>query len=435
MNFQEVLAYLYSSLPMFHRVGPAAYNRSLDKTLSLLAHLGNPHANLKYIHIAGTNGKGSVSSMLSAILTQAGYKTGLYTSPHLIDFRERIRVNGSMIDETYVVDWIEQHKPFLDELQPSFFETTVGLCFDYFRHENIDIGVIETGLGGRIDSTNVITPLLSIITNISWDHADLLGDTLVKIAGEKAGIIKQGIPILSGTTEPEIIEVFREQSSAVSSHVLLASDCWKILKYQWDGGKAHWQFMATASQEILEIETDLPGEYQKENLPVVLTAVDYLREIGYDLSIQNIRSALSQVRILAGLRGRMEKLSDSPILIADTAHNEAGVKMVMHQLQNIAHENIKIVWGMVGDKDRGKILPLLPVHATYYFVKPNLPRGLEAKTLEAEASLYGLRGKAFSSVMEGVQTALHEAHSQDLVFVGGSTFVVGEFLGAYPESY
>lgn len=432
MNYQEVMDYLYQSLPMFHRVGPAAYNRSLDKTLELLEYLGNPHQNLQTIHIAGTNGKGSVSSMLSSILTQAGYRTGLYTSPHLIDFRERIRVNGVPVPVEFVVEWINQHQPTLDSLKPSFFETTVGMCFDYFKQVGTEYAVIETGLGGRIDSTNVIHPLVSIITNISWDHADLLGDTLEAIAGEKAGIIKKGIPIISGTSAPEIISVFESVARQNQSPLSIADQIWKMESREPGPDTIFYRFVHLPSGERLELESDLLGDYQQENIGTVLTAVLELRKLGITLSREIISDALRQVRKLSGLRGRMELLGKSPQVLADTAHNEAGIAMVMQQISRMPHTRMWMVWGMVSDKDRSKIFPLLPKDAGYFFVKPDLPRALDTEKLAEEAQAWGLSGTVCESVWAGYQAALQASAPEDLIFIGGSTYVVGELLRQLP---
>ena len=428
MNYQEILDYLYSALPMFHRVGPAAYNRSLDKTLELLEVLGNPHKRIKTVHIAGTNGKGSVSSLLAAAMTQAGYKTGLYTSPHLVDFRERIRINGEPIPKDFIVSWVTQMRPILDELKPSFFETTVGLCFDYFAQQKIDIAIIETGLGGRIDSTNVITPLLSVITNISWDHADLLGDTLEKIAAEKAGIIKKGVPVISGTRDSEILPVFTTFAAALNSELIVAPNVWKVSEYNWEGQSAQLELTHYATKRKLKLSTDLLGEYQKENIPTALCALEQIRKYGFLIPESVIIEAFSQVGKLSGLRGRMEMLQTEPIVIADTAHNEAGVRSVIQQIQNLPCSHLHIVWGMVGDKDRSKILPLLPTHAKYYFVQPDLPRALSSVDLSKEAMQYGLHGISYSTVYEGYLAALAHTSPQDLIYIGGSTFVVGELL-------
>lgn len=428
MNYQEVLDYLYSTLPMFHRVGPAAYNRSLDKTEELLTALGNPHQKIKTVHIAGTNGKGSVSSILAAVLTQAGYKTGLYTSPHLVDFRERIRINGNNIPRDFVTDWINNWKPLLEKIKPSFFETTVGLCFDYFEQEQIDIAIIETGLGGRIDSTNVIKPMVSVITNISWDHADLLGDTLEKIAGEKAGIIKENIPVISGTNLVEIIEVFKEFANTKNAKIIIAPEVWKVNHYSWENDFANLELENNSGKQ-LNIRTDLLGEYQQENIPTALCAIDEIRKNNFEISESQLLKAFTQVKQLSGLRGRMERIGEKPAIFTDTAHNEAGVKLVIHQIGAMTYSKLHIVWGMVGDKDRSKIFPLLPKEAEYYFVQPDLPRAFPAEALAKEAHAFNLRGNNYRSVWEGYAAALQQAVPEDLIYVGGSTFVVGELLG------
>lgn len=429
MEYSETLEYLYSTLPMFHRIGPAAYNRNLDKTLALLAHLDHPQNSFKSVHIAGTNGKGSVSSALAAVLQTAGYKTGLYTSPHLIDFTERIRINGVCIEKHFVSVWVEKMKPVLAEIQPSFFETTVALCFDYFRAQGVEVAIIETGLGGRLDSTNVILPELSIITNISWDHADLLGQTLQEIAGEKAGIIKNGTPCVIGTEDAEVLPVFENKAKEVGTRLILSGGHWKCTNYTEAGALTELQFLSLDTREVHTFYCDLAGFYQQENLATVLTALQELVQKGFRIEREDVRQAFQRIRSLTGLRGRMERLGTSPLIYADTGHNIAGISYVFRQLSTFPHKRLHIVWGMVNDKDRNKIWPVLPRNACWYFVKPDLPRGLDAIVLKEEAALQGLSGEAYASVWDGYQAALQNADQEDLVFIGGSTFVVGELLG------
>jgi len=428
VDYKETLDYLYRSLPVFHRTGPAAYKNNLDNTHRLMEYSGHPENSFPSVHIAGTNGKGSVSSMLSAVLTAAGYTTGLYTSPHLKDFTERIRINGQMIPRQYVVDWVQKRIPFLEELKPSFFETTVSLCFDYFRDSQPDIAIIETGLGGRLDSTNVILPLLSVITNISYDHMDLLGDTLTEIAKEKAGIIKPGVPCIIGKVLPEVKAVFEDSCRVNNASLISASNAWQYLSHRPRGNDAEWEFINSNTQESHTFITDLIGDYQKENIPIVLSAIDVLRTKGFSIPPEIVNEALSKVMALSGLKGRMQVLSQNPRMICDVAHNEAGLLYVMKQLKQLTEKNLHIVLGMVSDKDRSRILNILPPDAFYYFVKPDIPRGLDAEILKADANHRGLKGKHYASVKAGIDAAKKRVTTGDLIFIGGSTFVVAQAL-------
>lgn len=408
MNYQETVEFLYSKLPYFTRDGKAAIKKDLTNTIKLCEVLGNPQNKFKCIHIAGTNGKGSTSNMLAAILQANGYKTGLYTSPHLKDFRERIRVNGEMVSEQFVVDFTEKIQAHLDSIQPSFFEITVALCFEYFAQQKIDIAVIETGLGGRLDSTNIITPVLSVITNIGKDHADLLGDTLEKIAFEKAGIIKNNIPVVIGESHPETTAVFTEKANQCHAPI-------------------HW-----AERNIkyynTEIETDLKGDYQQKNVVTVMQAVDCLNDMGFHLDLFKVAYALQNVQALTQFRGRWEILGHAPKIVADTGHNAHGLTLVMEQLKKEKYKRLHIVFGMVSDKDRADVLPLLPKDAIYYFTKANLPRSLSPEKLREEAEVYGLKGATYTQVKEALNAAKLEADRDDLIFIGGSTFVVAEIL-------
>ena len=424
-TYADTLHYLYAQLPMFTRVGASAYKKDLHNTLALCNALHHPEHKFKSVHIGGTNGKGSSSHMLAAILQTAGYKTGLYTSPHLRDFRERIRINGQMIPEQEVTNFVNSHQALFEEINPSFFEATVGLAFDYFAKQEVDIAIIEVGLGGRLDSTNVINPLLSLITNIGLDHQDILGNTLEEIAKEKAGIIKSSTPIIVGEKQAEIADVFENKAIEANAKILFASECWTITPKET---APLLVVNALSSKQNLELALDLRGSYQVKNLAGVLTAVDELREQGFKISEENLKTALKQVSSLTGLQGRWQTLQQEPLVICDTGHNEDGIKEVLKNIANTPHQNLHMVWGMVKDKDVRKILELLPKKANYYFCQPNIPRGKPTEELAQEAQKYQLKGQAYTSVAEAYQQALSHAKPNDLVFVGGSTFVVAEVL-------
>ncbi len=411
---------------MFHRIGAAAYKADLNNTIAICELLHNPQNKFRSIHIAGTNGKGSTSHMLAAILQTAGYKTGLYTSPHLKDFRERIRINGEMISEKKVTDFVEKYSKQFEEINPSFFEWTVGLAFEFFAEEKVDIAVIETGLGGRLDSTNIITPLLSIITNISYDHKDLLGDTLEKITIEKAGIIKQNIPVVIGETLPEIKNVFVQKAKDQDAKIVFADEYYKITEQKYS--EISQTISVTVENENLNFTLDLSGNYQQKNICTVLAAVTELQIQGFKISDEQIHIALSNTKQITGLRGRWEILQTNPLTIADVGHNEAGIKEVTEQIHSIKKERVHFVLGMVGDKDRKNILELLPKNFIYYLCKPSIPRGLDEKILFEEAIAIGLKGNYFPSVESAFEEAKKNASSNDLIFIGGSTFVVAEII-------
>lgn len=438
MNYNETIQYLYTQLPMFTRDGASAFKKDLTNTLELCRRLDNPQHKFKSVHVGGTNGKGSTSHMLAAVLQTAGYKTGLYTSPHLKDFRERIRINGQMISEQTVIDFVADHKVDFEEIAPSFFEMTVSLAFDVFAKEKVDIAIIEVGLGGRLDSTNVITPLLSIITNIGWDHMNMLGNTLPLIAGEKAGIIKAGIPVVIGEKQEEVAKVFIDKASETNSKIRFASEGWVISSPEV--GKSESQGENTGLLDITIQKTssllaglrtfrlDLTGTYQLKNVKTVLSAVDELREQGFIISDDHIQTALSQVKTLTGLHGRWETLSQNPLTICDTGHNPDGIEEVIKNIAAVNYTKLHMVIGMVNDKDTGKVLPMLPKDATYYFCKPDIPRGLDAESMKAQAGTFGLTGEAYPSVKKALLSAQKNAGAHDLVFVGGSTFVVAEVV-------
>ncbi len=439
MNYQETLSYLYNQLPMFTRVGSSAFKKDLTNTVALCANLGNPQNRFKSIHVGGTNGKGSTSHMLAAVLQTAGYKTGLYTSPHLKDFRERIRINGEMISEQEVVDFVAQHQTDFETIEPSFFEMTVALAFDAFARHQVDIAVVEVGLGGRLDSTNVITPLLSVITNIGWDHMNMLGDTLPLIAGEKAGILKSGIPVIIGEHQPEVAEVFINTATEKKSPIVFASE-------QWDVSPSKQQNVANTNQISLrdvtvksqpknpvqtsyQLQLDLTGTYQLKNVKTVLSAIEALRNQGWIITDEHIITALKQVKNLTGLQGRWQTLRNNPLTICDTGHNPDGIQEVLKNIANVPYRHLHFVLGMVNDKDINKVLSLLPsANTTYYFSKPDLPRGLDAQALQQQAQAFGLRGEVYASVSLALKAAQHQAGTNDLVFAGGSTFVVAEIV-------
>ena len=400
MNYKETLDYLFVKTPAFQQKGESAYKPGLDNVMELDAAYGSPHKQFKTIHIAGTNGKGSVSHTLAAILQSAGYKVGLYTSPHLKDFSERIRVNGKPISEQYVIDFVREADEIIAKLNPSFFEITTLMAFTYFAHENVDVAVIETGLGGRLDSTNIISPVLSVVTNVSFDHVNLLGDTLEKIAFEKAGIIKSGIPAVVGEMPSELRPIF----TARTKEVVFAED--------------------TA---VSDYEFELKGYCQEKNKKTILSAVEILKN-EFNITEENIKNGLKNVVELTSLMGRWQKLSTSPLVIADTGHNVAGMQYIVSQIADVKADVKRLVIGMVGDKDITSMLKLLPKDAIYYFCNASIPRALPAADLKAKASEFGLKGNAYPSVADALEAAKREASENDFIFVGGSNFTVAEIL-------
>lgn len=422
LSYQEALDYLYLNLPVFHRVGASAYKKDLTNTLALCASLGNPQRAFRSVHVAGTNGKGSTSHMLASVLQSAGYTTGLYTSPHLKDFTERIRVNGAEIPHAFVVDFVNRIRPAVEEIMPSFFETTVAMAFDYFAQAPIDVAVIEVGLGGRLDSTNVITPELSVITNISWDHKDLLGDTLEKIAYEKAGIIKSGIPVVVSERQPAVSAVFEAEAAARGTSLMFASD-----RYRMEPEGAGFRVVEAGGALRLTVD-DFPlrGFYQRRNVPGVVAAVEALRLRGFSISEDALVQGLREVTVLTGLKGRWQILGQRPLTVCDTGHNEDGVREVVSQLAAQTFRKLHIVWGSVNDKDITAILRLLPKAADYYFCQAQIPRALDAYTLAEQASAAGLRGEVIPDVNEAFRRAKARADEEDMIFIGGSTFVVAE---------
>lgn len=428
MNYSETLEYLFSHLPMFTRIGAAALKPDLTNTIALCKLLGNPQHKFKTIHVAGTNGKGSVSHMLASVLQSAGYKTGLYTSPHLKDFRERIRINGVMIPQQYVIDFVHRHKTDFEQIQPSFFEMTVALCFDYFAHENVEIAIIETGLGGRLDSTNIITPELSVITNIGWDHTDLLGDTLAKIAVEKAGIIKLHIPVVIGETQPETKEVFLEKAKQESAPVFFADEQNRCTEISFSVSGFSCTISVNGQMKYRSLFCELGGLYQQKNIITVIESIHQLQHKGFDITTTHLYEGLAQVKKQTGLAGRWHQLGDKPLIVCDTGHNVNGMEYVVKQLKSLPYTKLHMVIGMVKDKDITKVLSLLPTDACYYFTQANLPRALDANLLQKEASVYGLKGVVVPKVSDALQAAKNNSTPEDCIFIGGSTFVVAEII-------
>lgn len=426
MTYADTINYLYEKLPIFSRIGADAYKKDLNNTKQLCAALNNPQQKFKCIHIAGTNGKGSVSHMLAAILQTAGYKTGLYTSPHLKDFRERIKVNGTMCTEAFIIDFTEKIKPQIERLEPSFFEITVAMAFEYFARQNVDVAVIETGLGGRLDSTNIITPELSIITNIGYDHMNILGDTLEKIAYEKAGIIKQNIPAIIGEVLSETKPVFQRAAAEKNAPLIFAQENFYVQDFSYENNHLKTEVVDIRKDEHYTFLLDLPGVYQTKNIIAVLEAVHQLQLKKWHIKPQHVEKALKQVKHLTGLHGRWEKLKENPAVIVDVAHNTAGIKQLLEQLELESYTRLHLIIGFVKDKDVESILSLLPVTADYYFTKAQLPRALNEKVLADLAAVHGLKGRSFGDVNAALAEAITRADKGDLILVCGSVFLVAE---------
>ena len=457
MNYQETCEYLYSQMPMFERQGASGYKEGLSNTLALDAHFGHPHKSFATIHVGGTNGKGSVSHTMASILQECGYRVGLYTSPHLVDFRERIRINGTPISEQYVMDFVEQERSFFEPLHPSFFEVTTALAFKYFRDMNVDVAVVEVGLGGRLDCTNIISPLLSIITNISFDHTQFLGDTLAKIAAEKAGIIKIGMPVVIGETHEETRPVFEAKAAETGSSILFAEDQPEVLAatIRREGGM-HYE-----TRHFGTLEGDLGGIYQQKNMNTVLQAVRVLMHYGDGSPVSwprqghygdgspvswprhsenrplcdsenrplcDISHAVAHVAANTGLTGRWQQVNDHPRVVCDTGHNVGGWQYLSRQLAMVDCEQMHIVFGMVDDKDINTVLDMLPKSAKYYFTKATTKRALNEAVVQAKALEHGLVGEAYPTVYEAYKAARDAASEHDFIFVGGSSYVVGDFL-------
>ncbi len=434
MSYKDTLDYLYTRLPMFSRIGAAAIKKDLHNTIAICNFLGNPQHKFKTIHVAGTNGKGSTSHMLAAIFQEAGYKTGLYTSPHLYDFRERIKINGVMCTQDFVVSFTNKMKNFIEEVEPSFFEITVGMAFEYFATEKVDIAIIETGLGGRLDSTNIINPELSIITNIGWDHMALLGNSLEEIAAEKAGIIKAGVPVVISETIPESKPIFSATANALDAPIYFAEDLLELKAFQNNWQTALFEFQqpyihlldAPLFSKSFTVECDLPGKYQYKNLKGVLVAVQLLAGMGWKLKSSKILKALLNIKQNTGLMGRWECISQNPRIVLDVAHNEHGIHALLEQLETISYQTLHIVTGMVKDKDIDAVLKLLPTNAKYYYTQSHIPRALVANELAVKGNAMGLKGDYFEHVNIALDTAKRNANQQDLILVIGSVFLVAE---------
>jgi len=431
LDYSDTLDYLFSRLPMFQRIGPAAYKDNLDNTILLGSYYNNPHRLFKTIHVAGTNGKGSVSHMLAAILQSAGFKTGLYTSPHLSDFRERIRINGEMISTDDVMEWVENFREKNEEweIEPSFFELTVAMAFDYFAAQQVDIAIIEVGLGGRLDSTNIINPEVSVITNIGMDHTALLGDSLEKISFEKAGIIKDGVPVIVGTTQPETMNVFNEVAALKLAPLFFADQEYSV-DYALSDLEGNQLLSVRRNGQTLfpQLKIDLKGMYQQKNLPAVLKTVELLREMHWEISDEHLLNGLANAKRMTGLQGRWQILGYNPLMVCDTVHNAEGMAEVVKQIMQTPFERLHFVIGVVSDKDTGKILSLLPDAAEYYFTRADIPRAMDEKELARLAGQFNLKGAVFSSVEKAFNAARSRAGANDMVFVGGSNFVVAEIL-------
>ena len=430
MNYEETIEYLYAHLPTFHRDGQIAFKAGLQNITSLCEALGNPQNKFKSIHVAGTNGKGSTSHLLSAILQVAGYKTGLHTSPHLKSYTERFKINGKLADEQLIIDFVEEHKILIESIKPSFFEISVALAFDYFSKERVDIAIIEVGLGGRLDSTNIITPILSVITNISFDHTAILGNTLSEIASEKAGIIKLNVPVVISEMQPEIIEVFTQKAKKENALIIFADQNYRLIdKEISQKGRRVVDVFKNERLEIENLEIDLIGNYQTKNILGVLQAVEVLRNLNFKISNEQIKEAVSQTAELTNFKGRWQVLGNEPLIIADVAHNEAGLKEIINQIQQTPHERLHFVLGFVKDKDITTILNLFILFkkSTYfYFCQFDSPRTLSVEELSTIAATFNLVGSLFQNPNDALDAAKKVATKNDLIYVGGSTFVLSE---------
>ncbi|MEO6134425.1 MAG: folylpolyglutamate synthase/dihydrofolate synthase family protein [Ginsengibacter sp.] len=425
MNYEETIHFLYHKLPLYSQIGAKAYKADLTNTLKLCDFLGNPQQKIKTVHIAGTNGKGSTSHILAAIFQQNNYKTGLYTSPHLKDFRERIKINGAMITEEFVIDFVQRIQEISETIQPSFFELTFAMSLDYFAQEEVEVAIIETGLGGRLDSTNVVTPLLSVITNIGWDHMDILGDTLEKIAWEKAGIIKENIPVVIGEYTEETKAVFVDKAAQTHSKIFFANENYLINSFEYSNKNLTVEIINQQNKETQSYSLDLNGLYQQKNILTVLAAVDQLKKY-FSLNEEKIKQALSNVKTLTALHGRWEVIHKDPLVVLDVAHNIGGISELIQQIQQISFKKLHIVFGMVKDKDIQKVLQILPTGATYYFTKAQIPRALPETELQDQAGIYNLYGHSYPFVNDALRAALGNSCKEDLVIVCGSVFVVAE---------
>ena len=430
MTYQETITYLYNSAPLFQNIGQGAYKEGLSNTHALDEFFDHPHRKFRTLHVAGTNGKGSCSHTLAATLQAAGYKVGLYTSPHLIDFRERIRINGVMISEQFVIDFVAQYRAFFEPLHPSFFELTTAMAFLYFAEQQVDVAVIEVGLGGRLDCTNIISPDLTIITNISFDHVGFLGDTLGKIAHEKAGIIKSNIPIIIGEHNEETRPVFEAEATEKQAPITFAQD--KQMAISKDGD-VDYDVYQTVPYSNLNVA--LRGYCQEKNVNTLLHAIDVLKRIGYNISEEAVRKGFAHVCQLTGLMGRWQQLNESPRLICDTGHNTGGFQYIIPQILAQPCKQLRIVFGMVNDKDINAVLAMMPKHTIYYFTQASVARALDSHSLQSLASQHGLQGATFPNVTQATQAALTDADKEDFIYVGGSSFVVADLLTEWKQIY
>ena len=428
MTYQETITYLYNSAPLFQNIGQGAYKEGLSNTHALDEHFGHPHHKFRTLHVAGTNGKGSCSHTLAAVLQAAGYKVGLYTSPHLVDFRERIRVNGTPIEEQFVIDFVEQHCSFFEPLHPSFFELTTAMAFHYFAEQQVDVAVIEVGLGGRLDCTNIISPDLTVITNISFDHVGFLGDTLAKIAHEKAGIIKPHTPIIIGEHNEETRPVFLAEATEKQAPITFAQESPMIVSKSSD---ANFDIYQTTRYSDLQVA--LRGYCQEKNVNTLLHAIGELQRIGYTISEEAVREGFAHVCQLTGLMGRWQQLNDSPRLICDTGHNIGGFQYIVPQILAQPCKQLRIVFGMVNDKDINAVLALMPKHATYYFTQASVARALPSHELQALAAKHALHGSTYPTVADATRAALAEANKEDFIYVGGSSFIIADLLADWKK--
>lgn len=425
MTYQETLDFLFNALPMFQRIGAAAFRKDLGNTIALCSHLGNPENSLKCVHVAGTNGKGSTSHALCSVLMEAGYKVGLYTSPHLKSFTERIKINGIDIPENEVVEFVEDYKTFLEELKPSFFEMTVGMAFWYFAKEKVDIAVIEVGMGGRLDSTNVVMPEVSVITNISYDHMQFLGDTLPLIAAEKAGIIKPKIPVVISQKQQETFSVFKKKAEESHAPIYFAEEYIQIKRSGFNSGGKR-SFDISEEGNLYTIQIDLHGNYQEKNLAGILQTIKVLKSLGWKITENDVKNGLSRIVSNTGLKGRWQILGENPLIVCDTGHNEDGIRLIVEQINEMAFNQLFMVIGIVNDKDISKVLSILPKDAWYIFCQATIPRAMDAEELAQKAFEAGLEGEIVRDVNSAIEKAKDLASKQDLIFIGGSTFVVAE---------
>ncbi len=427
MTFEETLNYLYEKLPMFQRVGKSAFKKNLDNTIAFCRHLGNPQNKFKSVHIAGTNGKGSSAHMIASVLQEAGYKTGLYTSPHLYRFTERIRVDGREAEPGFIVDFVAKNKKVIEKIRPSFFELTVAMTFEYFARKKVEIAVVETGLGGRLDSTNIITPAVSLITNISFDHTDILGDTLAEIAYEKAGIIKKNVPVVISEFQKEAAQVFRNKASTEKAPLYFAGETVQVLNIR-GRGPAHTlvDVQCNTWGMLRDLRLDSAGIYQVKNLPGVIKVLEILNSRGLEIGERHLREGLARIKKNTGFWGRWEILSAAPLMICDTAHNAAGVRAMANQLDELEYRQLHIVWGMVNGKGVEEIMKLLPGDARYYFCQARIPRAMDAVKLASGAEKAGRKGAVYGDVNEAIRAAMVHAEKEDAILIGGSNFVVAE---------